>query len=167
MRGNVLLRRFLPLLPALVLFFGPGDGFTLPPDVPIKKLIASPKTIRIEGRQLYLSTEIWRDFQPISPPDGWPLTAILSITSRETGKLPTSISTDAVWMVYKNQVWRSWFKNEPVAPDLLAPNRIVKIVRGGPKWGPHIHIDVIVRVNDSQGASRMLRAPNQWISRTD
>ena len=135
------------------------------PDVPISRLEGYPDTITAEGRQLYLSTYMWRDFQPISPPDGKPLIALIYITATDTAPLPESISSDAVWIVYNNQVWKSW--SEPIAPDERKPNRIAKIARDGPKWGPHVRADVIVRVYDGVCNAHMLRAANQWISETD
>lgn len=158
---------FVLLSMTLILVGCSDNGVSVPPDIPINQLLASPDTVRIDTRQFYLSTYMWRDFQPISPPDGKPLIAIIYVTATDTAQLPSSISTDAVWIVYNNQVWKSWFTNEPIAPSELKPNRIVKIAREGPKWGPHVNVDVIVRVYDGKGARLLLRAPNQWIGRTD
>lgn len=59
------------------------------PDIAVEQLLGYPDTIYIEGRQVYLSTYMWRDFMPISPPDGKPLIAIMSITAVDTiPKLP-------------------------------------------------------------------------------
>lgn len=152
----------------LFIVIGCSDfGVTVPPDIPINQLLASPDTITVEGRKLYLSTYMWRDFQPISPPNGKPLIAIIYVTATDTAKLPNSISADAVWIVFNNQVWKSWFTNEQIASSELRPNRIVKIAREGPKWGPHVNVDVIVRVLDGRGNIHLLRAPDQRIGRTD
>ena len=160
--------RAIALVVMTIILLGCSDYVvSVPPDVPIDQLLASPQTIVVESRQLYLSTFMWRDFMPISPPDGKPLISFIYVTADDTARLPGSISTDAVWMVYNNQVWKSWLSNEPIAPDQLKPNRIVKIARDGPKWGPNVSVDVIVRVYDGKGNSQMLRATNQWIGRTD
>jgi hypothetical protein len=37
----------------------------------------------------------------------------------------------------------------------------------GPKWGPGVKVDVVVRVVDTNGKAFLLRAPNQPIHRTD
>lgn len=158
---------FVLLSMTLIVIGCSDNGVSVPPDIPIDQLLASPDTIRIDTRQLYLSTYMWRDFQPISPPDGKPLIAIIYVTATDTAQLPSSISTDAVWLVYNNQVWKSWFTNEPIAPSELKPNRIVRIAREGPKWGPHMYVNVIVRVHDGKGGILFLRAHNQWIGRTD
>ncbi|HUL43123.1 MAG TPA: hypothetical protein VLY03_02085 [Bacteroidota bacterium] len=138
-----------------------------PPDIPISQLLASPDTITMDRRQLYLATSMRRDFQPISPPDGKPLVAICSVTATDSTRLPASISADAVWIVYRNQVWNTWFTNETIPTDELRPNKVVKYARNGPKWGPNSSVDVIVRVTGADGKFQLLRAPNQWIGRTD
>jgi hypothetical protein len=164
------MNRFILLLTTLIVI-GCSDnsdnGVSVPPDISINQLLTSPDTIRLDGRQLYLSTYMWRDFQPFSPPDGKPLIAIIRVIATDTAQLPSSISADAIWMFYNNQVWKSWFTNEPIAPSELKPNLIVRIAREGPKWGPHVYVDVIVRVYDGKGGTLLLRAPNQWIGRTD
>jgi hypothetical protein len=160
--------KMLVLLLMLLVVVGCEDnGVSIPQDIPVAQLQASPDTIIVEGRLLCLSTYMWRDFQPISSPDGKPLIAIIYVTATDTARLPSSISADAVWIVHNDQVWKSWLSDESIPPSELKPNRIVKIAREGPKWGPHVYVDVIVRVVDGQGNRHWLRAPNQWIGRTD
>jgi len=161
------MNKFVLLLISLILIGCSDNGISVPPDIPINQLLSSPDTILIDTRYFYLSTYIWRDFQPISPPDGKPLIAIIYITATDTAQLPASISADAVWILYNNQVWKSWFTNETISPSEFKPNRLVKIARNGPKWGPHVYVDVIVRVYDGKGGNQMLRASKQWINRTD
>lgn len=141
-----------------------GVSVSEPPDIPISELLAADDTITVEGRQLFLSTYMWRDFQPISPPDGKPLIAIVYVTATDTARLPISISTDAIWVVFNNQVWKSWFTNQQIMTNGL--NQIAKLARDGPKWGPEVYVDVIVRVKHGQG-NQFLRASNQWIGRTE
>lgn len=161
------MKKLILFLISLILIGCSENGISVPPDIPINQLLSSPDTILIDTRHLYLSTYIWRDFQPVSPPDGQPLIAIIYITAADTAQLPGSISADAVWTVYNNKVWKSWFTNEAISPSELKPNRLVKIARNGPKWGPHVYVDVIVRVLDGKGGTQLLRASRQWINRTD
>ncbi len=138
---------------------------TAPPDIPVGQLLAAPDTVQVEGRQLYLQTYVWRDFMPISPPDGKPLVAVMYITAVDTARLPATISADAVWIVYNNQVWKSWIAD--AANDGVKVPRLAKIARDGPKWGPGVKVDVIVRVLDAKAHGYMLHAPQQLIGRTD
>ena len=140
------------------------NGVSVPPEISISELLAAPDTITVEGRRLTLSTYMWRDFMPISPPDGQPLLAILYITAADTAQLPSSISADAVWIVHNQEVWKSWLANDP---SQQPRNRIAKMARDGPKWEPGIYVPVIVRVVNGQGKTFLLRADNQFIGRTD
>lgn len=138
-----------------------------PPSIPISQLLASPDTIIVDGRQLYLATYLNRDFMPISPPDGKPLVVNCYVSSTDTLDVNELISTDAIWVVYLGQVWRSWLTT-PTAPiNPYWAKSVAGIARDGPKWGPHVNVDVVVRVIDSKGKTQLLRASDQWIGRTD
>lgn len=143
------------------------QGTTLPPDIPIAQLLATPDSLVLQGRVFKLSTYLWRDFMPISPPDGKPLIALVYIETADTASFPQSISSDAIWIVCSGQVWKSFFTDEPRQPNPLKPNRYERVARDGPKWGPSVYVDVIVRVLDGGGNTFFLRASNQWIGRTD
>jgi hypothetical protein len=143
-------------------------GEVLPPaapDIPIHELLAAEDTITVDGKSLTLSTYMWRDFMPISPPDGKPLIGIAYIDGIDTASLPSTIRADAIWIVYDGQVWRSLFNDETSNP--AKPNRLERVFRNGPKWGPGVYLDVIVRLLDGAGGAHLLRASHQYISRTD
>lgn len=160
------MRIFISLLFAVSLIGCSQNPVSAPPNIPISQLLASPNTIVVDGAYLHLTTSMWRSFQPISPPDGTPLTAICYVEGTDTTRVPSTISADAVWIINDGQVWKSWFTDE-LPPTEEVPNRIVKYARNGPKWGPQINVDVIVRVTDGQGHSQLLRASDQYIARLD
>jgi len=143
------------LLPIIIA--GCADiGERVPPNIPIAELQNAFDTISVEGRLLYLSTNIWRDFMPFSPPDGKPLVAIAFISATDTALFPSTVFADAIWIIYGQEVWSAWLAPEPYPP--LRPNRIERVARNGPKWGPHVYVDVIVRVFDGHGSAYLLRA---------
>jgi hypothetical protein len=142
-------------------------GDEIPPDIPIARLMTAPDTIVVEGRHMYLTTYLWRDFMPISPPGGKPLIAIAYVTATDTAHLPATITADAIWIVHDSLAWKGWFTNESTPPGESRPNRLVKVYRDGPTWGPHIYVDVVVRMLDGRGNGHLLRAAHQWIDRTD
>jgi hypothetical protein len=159
------MRKYLLAL-TLVCLAGCIDERTpVPPDIPIERLLSAPDTILVQGRYLTLATALWRDFMPVSPPEGKPLIAVISVTATDTTPLPPSITADAVWIVYEDQVWKSWLAN-PGTPE-QRPNQIVRVARDGPTWGPNVFVDVIVRILDGEGTGQLLRASNQPIHRTD
>jgi hypothetical protein len=158
----------LPVVGGLLTFCCADAGDSVvapPPDIPRAVLQAAPDTIVVQGRSLTLSAFLWRDFMPISPPDGKPLVAIVTITALDTARLPASISCDVVWIVYSGEIWKAWLQRE--ASGNVKPNQMSLMARDGPKWGPNVFVDVIVRVSGDSGQARLLRAPRQWIGRTD
>jgi len=72
---------------------------------------------------------------------------------------------DALWIVYKNEVWKAWFLEaySPLDPDRI---RFGRFFRDGPKWGPDVSVDVIVRIDGGDGDLQLLRATNQLIGAT-
>jgi hypothetical protein len=167
------MRTYLTLSLSMLLLSCSDGGLSIPPsgppgptDIPIDQLLAIPETTLVDGRILVLSTLLWRDFQPICPPDGRPLIAVAHIDATDTAGLPPTTSSDALWIVYSNHVWKSYFTNESHPPYPPRPNRLEKIAREGPKWGPHVYVDVIVRILDGRGFPHFLRATSQWIDMT-
>lgn len=142
-------------------------GNEVPLEEPISRLLAAPDTVVVEGRRLFLTTYMWRDFMPISPTGGKPLIAIAYVTATDTAQMPATISADAIWLLQDSLLWKGTFTSETVSSGEAWPNRLVRIARNGPTWGPHVFVDVIVRIFDGQKNSYLLRAPHQWIGRTD
>jgi len=139
-----------------------GGGSTVPLAMPIQILLAAPETINVEGRVLTLTTFLWRDLMPVAgPEDHTKLIALIHIEAADTSQLPASVSSDAIWIVNGDEVWKSYFSDEPVGP--VKPNRISRIARYGPHWDGYV--DVIVRVFDSMGKGYLLRASHQKIER--
>jgi hypothetical protein len=156
----------LLLLLTTTLFIQCSDPVSVPPDIPIETLLAAPDTLNIEDQSIVLTTYLWRDFQPISPPNGKPLIALVYIETPDNSDIPVPLDPNAIYIVYNNQVWKSFFSTEERPPDELKPFRITKIARDGPKWGPNVYVDVIVRILDGDKVY-LLKASEQYIGRTD
>jgi hypothetical protein len=128
-------------------------------------LRAAPLSIDVGGQQLVLSPYLWRDFQPVAPADGQPLIAVLRVQASGNAPVSNTIRVDAVWVVFGDEVWATAISEER-APSSTQPF-YEAVVRNGPKWGPGVNVEVVVRVRDRQGSARLLRAANQPINRTD
>lgn len=141
----------------------------------IKQLQNAPTEIVLEGRPLSLSTYPWRDFMPgsSSTPDGSPLMVALKVATADKKPLPSGIRMDRAWVLFGDEMWE--------ASDFRSGRRPVKdgwikcaetpvceaTIRGGPKWGPGVFVDVVVRLTDKEGQSHLIRAPKQLILRSD
>lgn len=135
-------------------------------DVPPDILKLSVDTLQLGQQTFILRTELWRDFMPISPPDGRPLTAYIEIETVDSSAITLDMDSDRIYIVNGEDVWASSYAEElPDDYPARQPFRIVKIARDGPKWGPNIYVDVIVRIV-AEGSTYFLRAKNQHIGMT-
>lgn len=126
-----------------------------------------PDTLSIGNKSLILKTEMWRDFQPISPANGKPLIAIFRIITTDSTDLPEGIQADAAWIICNDEIWDTYFTEEEAPEYEVQPYQLYKIARNGPKFGPNIYVTVVVRIIDNMDISYFLKAENQYIYRTD
>lgn len=129
------------------------------------ELLAAPESVTLGGQTLALRTYMWRDFMPISPPDGKPLIAIFWVYSADSTALPHGLRVEAGWIVNGERVWDT-FLEEPETGQ-QAPYEVERVARNGPKWGPHIGVDAVVRLREADGTKHLLRVSGQTIERTD
>ena len=152
--------------------------------VSINDLRKAPTEVVLDGRSLSLSAYLWRDFMPtISDiplgPDGRPMAAVVKVATSDKKPLPSGVRADGVWVLFGEQMWQisdlrrnvaripdnrdsseKWI-NCPVSPVCEFT------VRDGPKWGPFVFADVVVRLTDKEGRQHLLRAPKQYVNRSD
>ena len=135
------------------------------PKMPLEKLNAAGETVEIQGRTYRLEPALWRDFMPVSPPDGKPLIALVHVIQAGSDAFTPSVVVHHLWVVNDQEIWSTSFSKEERSP--AAPNQLEKIARDGPKWGPGISVDVVVGLLDELGKLYLLRAPGEPIRRTD
>ncbi len=133
----------------------------------IQDLLAAPEQIEIDGREYILETYLWRDFMPVSPPDGQPLIALIWVTAIDSLPFPSSIDANRLYIVNDELLWETEFSDEERPQNPNREHQLEKVARFGPKWGPQIQVEVIVRVVDEEDSTYLLRASDQWIYRTD
>jgi hypothetical protein len=157
--------RTVVLFVLLTLFINAGCQETdfLTPGISVEDLLQTPETLSIDGRQFILESYLWRDFMPISPPDGKPLIAIIWIVASDSLAVPAHLEADRIYVVFSEDVWESELA---VTGSSSEVHKLERIARNGPKWGPDVFVDVIVRVL-FDGDIYYVRASDQMISRTD
>lgn len=79
--------------------------------------------------------------------------------------LTPAIAIDSVWVVNGSLIWAQQVTK--AGPPNARPGGYEESVGGGPKWGPGIPVDVVVRVRLASGAPHLLRASGITIQRTD
>lgn len=134
------------------------------PDYPIDDLLNAPETIEIDGREFFVETTIWRGFEPICPPEGNPMAAIIWVVAVDSQHFPSSVDFDYLWVINEERaVWVTDFEEDETEIEDYA---LKKIARDGPKWDvePYpVLVDAVVRVKDGAGNDYLLRAADQII----
>jgi len=122
-------------------------------------LRAAPERVELSGREYTLSASLWRDFEPIAPPDGQPLALVFKVAPTDSAPGPDEPAVERVWVLGETEQW---------SPRVEKPlsGQLEHHARGGPKWAPGTVVDVVVRLK--QGAeTRLLRQAGVRIRRTD
>lgn len=159
----------LVLIPSLwlagcSLFDGRGHAAVDTPS--LETLLNAPLTVEINGKELVLTTAMWRDFMPIAPPDGRGLFAIFHVVTTDSSDLPTDLQATAGFVIYGNDIWATRFTGEEPAPSDDRPFQLVEFARNGPKFGPDVRVDAVIRLVDGAGQQYHLRADDQYIGAT-
>jgi len=178
---NIISALLLPLIPAAFSFM------QLPAQVgqskeklsvSINDLRNAPTAVVLDGRSLSLSAYPWRDFMPstLPAPDGSPIMVVLKVATSDKKPFPSGVRMDRAWVLFGEQMWeasefRAQVKSPPYDKDswINCPDSPVceATARDGPKWGPGVFVDVVVRLTDKEGRHHLLQAPKQYVKRTD
>ena len=131
---------------------------------------AAPERVEIDGREYTLAASLWRDFMPMAPPDGESLVAILKVSPSDMMPLPVDLAIDHVWVLNGEKQW-SAAVDQPGGPGQSTSGQspathLEQSVRGGPKWGPGIKVDVVARLRQGK-QTWLVRAAGVEIKRTD
>ena len=123
----------------------------------------------LAGFTYRLETSLWRDFMPgpDAGPNGKPLIAVARVAVvDDTAAFPAAVTVDRMWIVNGSEIWETVPREEQPRGGTRVD--VIEVVgRDGPRWGPGITVDVIVRLRGPGGASTLLRAAAQPINRTD
>ena len=162
--------KVLAVLSLLIVALGCGEDDSelvtpIVPPIALEDLLTAGETIEFSGYSLSLATYLWRDFMPISPPDGKPLIAVVQVAEKDREEVVPEVTAEYLWVINGKDIWATTFEDEyrPPSSDYV----IERTARDGPKWGPHISVDVVVGLKIDSGELQLLKAPDQWIHRTD
>jgi hypothetical protein len=127
--------RRLSISCTLFLLYGCGGSSPTAPSS--TELAAAPTTVTVDGKSLSLETLLWRDFMPISPPDGKPLTGVLKIRTLDSSVVPATAHVDMFWVLNGTEVWNAVSREERPRGETTPAYEV--IARDGPRWGPRHH----------------------------
>jgi hypothetical protein len=125
---------------------------------------SAPTVLRVEHIDVTLEADLWRDFQPVAPPDGRGLAAVVRLTVDPFSGFRPDVVIESLHVVYGDEIWSSVPEKVPEPGGLGV--LVEAISRNGPKWGPNVSVDVVAKVRTPDGTS-LLKAPSVLIQRTD
>jgi len=118
----------------------------------VDRLLAAPEKIEIDGREYVLDAGLVRDFMPGEyGREGSPLYAGTEIIAVDSQPFPSVLDADSMYVVNDGDVWAVTLID--AEPPPAADYKIRKRAEDeGPRWGPGIYVDVVVRLVDPDGA---------------
>ena len=99
---------------------------------------------------------------PVSPPDGKPLIAVMKVHAVGIVDFPSTVMIERIWLIDGLNIV-STSSSEEYRVD---GNTLEMGFRDGPKWGPGISIDVVVKLISSDSEVYYLKAFDQLIHAT-
>ena len=123
---------------------------------------AAPDTLEFSGQLLVLQCSLWRDFMPLAPARGGPLTVTGTVRGIDPGTMTSTIRVLALAVVYRGEAWLARLE-----PGVSIPELVSVYGRGGPDWGPGVMADVVARLRLPSGETRLLAARGVPIAKTE
>jgi hypothetical protein len=124
----------------------------------------APLAVSVGPARYRLAADLWRDFQPSTPPEGRPLQAAVWLRAQNARTAPAP-DADSLWVVYGDSAWGTRLTKEAGAESDTIVGRYR--AEGGPLWEPGIPVDVVVRLVPSKGTTLLLRVARVPIARAD
>jgi hypothetical protein len=138
------------------------DNCYLNSSIPLPSIAEIPDTLLVDSLTIVARPYLGRDFMPYSSPDGKSLLAVIQLSEIDSTALPPDTELLYLWVLYDNDFWSSQLDDEG-QPHL--PFQAIGVGRCGPKWGPYVEVDVIVRFRLG-GAIRQIRSTGVMIDKS-
>lgn len=124
-------------------------------------LRSSAESIDVGDQNLILETYLWRDFMPIAAKDGSALLCVNYLKEEGEKPLLPTLELKRQYVLKGSDVWVANYSEIRKENDFF----IEGVVRGGPKWGPDILVDVVCEF-EYQGNMYRIIARDQLIHKT-
>ncbi|HEY6790606.1 MAG TPA: hypothetical protein VI365_25195 [Trebonia sp.] len=111
----------------------------------------------------HASAYLWRDFMPVSPPDGRPLIARVWVSTAAKAPLP-AVRVGRIAVIHGVQAWIAPAAGE--VSESREPPCLDVVVQEGPKCGPGVRVNVVLQLHDAEGQGYLIRVSDAEIQRT-
>lgn len=142
--------------------------------VSLTDLRSAPAEIVLDGKSISLTAFPWRDFMPGASmgPEGSLLMVGLKVIASNEKQFPSGVRMDRAWVILGEQIWevsnlRTEGRNPAVGQDgwinCSESLGCQATIREGPRWGPSVQVDVVVRLTDKEGQHYLIQSAKQKI----
>lgn len=128
----------------------PADGVIVDSEL-TKMLHKAPETIRLEGKELVLNAELWRDFMPGVGATERSLRAAVSISDNSDGEIPNGMEFKRLMVLCNDTVWVQSISNSERSGNL----RLKANTKGGPEWAPDSEAMVIAEFTHNEKSFKL------------
>ncbi len=118
--------------------YPPADGVTVDSEL-TKKIVKAPESVKIDGKELVLSAELWRDFMPGVGESERSLRAAVSIEDKSGSQIPAGMEFKRLYVSKNDTAWVQTISNSERSDTLI----IRANTKGGPEWAPESEATVI------------------------
>ena len=142
--------------------------------VSLKDLRSAPAEIVLDSKPLSLTAFPWRDFMPgnLYGAEGSPLMVGLRVTASDAKPFPSGVRIDRAWVILGGQIWEVLNLRTQLKSPADNQNGWINCsesfgcqatIREGPRWGPSVEVDVVVRLTDKGGQHYLIQSQKQKI----
>jgi len=126
------------------------------------EIAAIPDTLHSDANHLIIESSVNRDFQPICPEDGRPMTGSIRLKDINEVPLGLSVSEATLYVISSNKMWvRDLVVRGPYD---TRPHQLEMYASEGPKWEPGLVVDIVVLFRDEKGEQFRIKEENVKIS---
>jgi len=126
----------------------------------VDRLLAAPDTLHLEGADLVLEADLWRDFLTEDPP----LTASIAVTDALSRSLPDSVAVTYLWLIRGYTTWE--VPSELATRVVQSTDRLELLFIGGPHWIPGTLVHVVAEIADGIGGFHLVRISDREVRGT-
>ena len=128
-------------------------------------LRSAPVEVTVQGAPLRIGAELWRDYMPVSPPEGRPLAGVVWVWASDRAVAGPVPDADRAWVLHGDSAWETVPVKEP--PPAESDSFLSRYaIREGPLWGPAAPVHVVLRLRGEDGNPILIRT-EATIARTD
>jgi len=139
--------------------------FQFVPRLPREQLEAAPESLSSVSPGVSVNIFMWRDFQPLSPANGKPLIAVVTLRAPVGSMVPSGVHPEYLWVLTTDSIWSAPLVLED--PNHMPANELEVVARNGPKWGPGTLVDAVVGIQAPSDSLQLVLIRGASIARTD